>query len=579
MPELEDRDKFERRLRRALTSINRVHLARLLEHLGDPPRLENVPPEFWDQAGEELRQVLMKHLEETFVAAAQQLLDESPFGLAWEVVNERAVQWARDYTYDLVTTITTTNRRYLQRYIGDFWQQAQRIQTVQDRIALHEDFTRRAGRLYGRYRAFVIARTEITRAAVQGELGVVEELRGEGVELTSWWYTRNDEIVCPICGPLHKKARGEGWHAPPPAHPNCRCWLVHLAPGKRPKGRTHPSLQPRSKLRKRTTAKERAERLLGAPAQDYPWGDILGMVVRQAKYYIASQPYRSGQSPVIDYSAVKKWKHRVVSRLSKVVRLPYEWANRVIGNWAITSNDEDAWSLSMQEAAAAEFGVQLSEWQRNKLEITKKAAQNPRLREYVGRAAFAEGPIGTPEANRWSRWLVELGYDAYGEAPMQGGRWKPPEGMTPERLRRLVLRKMYEATQADLADAGVTHLVLYRGVRGGAVVDGLRKGRHRVGDVVEVIPNAMESWTIMPPVALDFAGGEVGAVLRMVVPRERVLATARTGYGCYNEWECVVIGPPKGHTDKVEIVAGQGSKMPGWNIANFEDYEGEVKGG
>jgi hypothetical protein len=37
------------------------------------------------------------------------------------------------------------------------------------------------------------------------------------------WLASQDELVCPICGPLHGKRRGQGWTEPPPAHPNCRC--------------------------------------------------------------------------------------------------------------------------------------------------------------------------------------------------------------------------------------------------------------------------------------------------------------------------------------------------------------------
>jgi len=49
------------------------------------------------------------------------------------------------------------------------------------------------------------------------------------------WQTRNDEIVCPICGPRHGKEEGDGWTKDdgPPAHPRCRCWTNHVLPGKK----------------------------------------------------------------------------------------------------------------------------------------------------------------------------------------------------------------------------------------------------------------------------------------------------------------------------------------------------------
>ena len=42
-----DRYEIERRLARVLSKDLRVELDKLLNYLGDPPNLANVPPEYW----------------------------------------------------------------------------------------------------------------------------------------------------------------------------------------------------------------------------------------------------------------------------------------------------------------------------------------------------------------------------------------------------------------------------------------------------------------------------------------------------------------------------------------------------
>jgi ribosomal protein S2 len=81
--------------------------------------------------------------------------------------------------------------------------------------------------LFGPVRAEIIAITEVTRAAVEGERAMVAEVAKQGIQMVAVWNTNNDEIVCPICAPLNQKKQGEAWTFPPPAHPRCRCWLNH----------------------------------------------------------------------------------------------------------------------------------------------------------------------------------------------------------------------------------------------------------------------------------------------------------------------------------------------------------------
>ena len=158
------------------------------------------------------------------------MLAEIPVGVDWALVNEAAVNWGTRYTYDLVTGINETSRRVLQTSIPQYFEEAMTQGELRSRLT----------GTFGPVRAEMIARTEVTRAAVEGQRATVREadklLSKYGIKpMVEVWQTRNDEIVCPICGPRHGKEEGDGWTKDdgPPAHPRCRCWTNHKLPKKK----------------------------------------------------------------------------------------------------------------------------------------------------------------------------------------------------------------------------------------------------------------------------------------------------------------------------------------------------------
>jgi hypothetical protein len=222
MADLTNRDELERKLARELGKLQRAQLMRLLEHLGDPPKIENVPAAFWDEVGRELAAVVRPLLQNIYLDQAQSLMGSQPIGVDWALVNERASTWARQYTFDLVRGINQTTRQALQAAVSGFFEEGLTIGDLEDRIS----------GLFGPVRAEMIAVTEVTRAAVEGERSLAAELFNQGIQMIEVWQTSNDELVCPICAPKDGKAEGDGWskNDGPPAHPRCRCWTNHELP-------------------------------------------------------------------------------------------------------------------------------------------------------------------------------------------------------------------------------------------------------------------------------------------------------------------------------------------------------------
>lgn len=220
MPELHDRESIEARLARLLGRLNREAYNRITDLLGDPPRIENVSESAWQEIQATFESALLPEMESIFMQGANQMLDSVSIGVDWDLINTRARDWSRRYTYDLVSGINSNNRRVLQESVSDFYDQRLNLGGLQDRLRS----------TFGPVRAEMIAITETTRAAAQGEAAYVGELRKQGAELVAIWNTSNDNRTCPICAPRDGKQEGDGWEFPPPAHPRCRCWLTYTVP-------------------------------------------------------------------------------------------------------------------------------------------------------------------------------------------------------------------------------------------------------------------------------------------------------------------------------------------------------------
>lgn len=159
--------------------------------------------------------------------------EELPTGVDWNLVNQEAVDWARNYSYEeLLPGITNVEREAVQKHVAAFFEEGLTIGQLMSRLE----------EVLDPEMAELIASTETTRAAVESELAQAQELSKTGVIMIPVWQTCNDSLVCDICKSFHDKradiyelGKRPKWiykktgkeYSPPPCHEGCRCWINH----------------------------------------------------------------------------------------------------------------------------------------------------------------------------------------------------------------------------------------------------------------------------------------------------------------------------------------------------------------
>lgn len=240
MPPVPNRDELERELARKLGRLFSGfagHLLEILDQYGFD--VNRIPTSVWAGLTQEEKTILIPFLERVALESAEQLIASTNIGVDWALVNQAAADWARSYSTLLAGQIESTSRgaiaSSIRNSIASFFEEGLSFDQLTARLEadpnLAKLFTRdvrdKLGRVYGPNRAEMIARTEVTRASVEGQRFTALEYEKLGITMVEVWQTRNDEIVCPICGPRHGKKEGDGWtrYDGPPAHPRCRCWV------------------------------------------------------------------------------------------------------------------------------------------------------------------------------------------------------------------------------------------------------------------------------------------------------------------------------------------------------------------
>lgn len=186
----------------------------------------------------------------------------------------------------------------------------------------------------------------------------------------------------------------------------------------------------------------------------------------------------------------------------------------LIDNWAGTASDSNPWSLALQHAAEKEFNLPDASFERS-----------------------------LHSSDDYSRSQADQIFQLHAPA-----------------LQAFV-RAQYDATQEwlKLNFPGQDKMILYRGQGIGGIHALADEGKIDAGEL-DLQP--MSSFSYTATTALNFVpAGEASAFLGMEVPFDRIMATARTGFGCLNENEFVVLGEPAGVTDSATVVTGRFSQI------------------
>lgn len=182
-----------------------------------------------------------------------------PFGLKFDIINPRAVEFIRSRAAELVTRVSTDTRlvlrelidrafmegippaklaRLIEQHVGLLPKHAKAVHNLRLRLladgmpqAQIDKLTERYTKKLLRYRATNIARTETMRASNQGQDLLWRDRAAKGlfdIDTAKRVWIASDP--CPVCMELNGKEAGfnktfSGGYDMPPIHPSCKCTL------------------------------------------------------------------------------------------------------------------------------------------------------------------------------------------------------------------------------------------------------------------------------------------------------------------------------------------------------------------
>ena len=210
-------DELEEQMARRMAPVMRDARRKIRNQLRgadlDDIALADLDVQVWDDITVAFERILEDELSQAYIAAANEFADSIGYHVPQDLLEEAAAGWAQTTAFNLAQGLNRTSQNRLSTLLTQFNQGSM----------TNRELMRRMGKIFGPDRASVISVTEVTRAAAEGQSWVARQLGAAGVEMIAIWYTMQDEMVCPVCGPRHDMAQGTNWFMLPPAHPNCRC--------------------------------------------------------------------------------------------------------------------------------------------------------------------------------------------------------------------------------------------------------------------------------------------------------------------------------------------------------------------
>lgn len=160
---------------------------------------------------------------EAGVNAVFDMLQSAEIGVNWGLAHNSAIQWATNYSYELVSGINATSRSVITNAVTTWARSGEPLPMLYKNLEPH----------FGKVRAKLIASTEVTRAYAEGSFYTYEQAGFSARPAMEWrppahpgcrcfvavsqeadgqwyyiWLTGNDDRVCSICGPRHETVIG-----------------------------------------------------------------------------------------------------------------------------------------------------------------------------------------------------------------------------------------------------------------------------------------------------------------------------------------------------------------------------------
>jgi len=451
---------------------------------------------FWEQQSEIARGAIVPIGRQIVLGGVEEAATLVGAAVDMDRVNADVLKFTREFSNEWWEQLESARRRSLREALTTWQEDSLGTQGLPDLIDSLQP-------LFNRTAAERIAVTETTRLFSEGNLLAWQRMPGIAeVE----WATCEDELVCPICGP--DGYQGKRWPvnkpgAVPPAHVNCRCSLLPVEDDgetvvPEPEPEERPWDVPFAKtLPKGQTAlmREYWERGTGSsPQQKHHNIQLLREKMEADKAELTSL-----------YNDLRTYGRSVSARYDDPAT---NMVDTIIAQWSWTSADMDVLAIALQHAVAEEFGL----------------------------------------TNAWdpaSRLLTSIASDVRVTELLQ---MLEDDHMS---ILRKFVRAEYDVTQDWFARSGITHLRLYRGASWSErdipnslqLVFSDTEWGESTNVRVDFQSQPASSFAWRRKVANEFTGWDrYKSISNPVVPVERILSTARTGRGCLQELECIVLG-------------------------------------
>ncbi len=221
---LEPQRAVQDAIERKVTTVLGKRMTRALANPEDPALLEGL--------SDELRAAIQPSLVDAVMGQLMEDATSVGFNFDNVVLNVAAIDWAKRHAGELIAQLDKTTRAGLQQTVST-WLQTPGMTQGELRGLLTPTF--------GPVRANTIAVSEVTNA-VRAATDIHKAMLADaGVTTEEVWHTRNNELVCKVCGPCNGKSENEpihdaagGWTGQTwkerfngkSGHPGCYCWTT-----------------------------------------------------------------------------------------------------------------------------------------------------------------------------------------------------------------------------------------------------------------------------------------------------------------------------------------------------------------